>query len=325
MVGKLRKYTVAFLLLLLVLFFYLAAPGFASWGNFFNLLRQTAVLGIVSAGMVMVVITGNIDLSVGAVVSLVSCLVAIMIGQMGMPPVLACLIGVLLAVVAMVLNGVIVLATGMPAMLCTLAIMQIYQGVAYIVTKATPVYGLPESMRILGQGYLGPIPIPVLIMGATLLVSGLILSRTYVGRYFYAVGSNSEAARLSGIPIAKTTLLAYALCGLTVGIAALVLMSRLFGGFPRAGDGLEMDVITAVVVGGVSFSGGKGKIFGVIEGVLLMGVLSNGLGVMGANTYTQLVFKGVVLVVVVGLDYYQQKRAKNAKLRRPGYEPTALT
>jgi ribose transport system permease protein len=314
--AGLRKYTVAILLCALFAFFCVTVQGFASWSNFFNLLRQTAILGIVSSGMVMVIITGNIDLSVGAVISFVSCLVAIMIVQMGMNPVLACVIGILIAIAAMVFNGIIILFTGMPAMLCTLAIMQVYQGLAYIVTKATPVYGLPESMRMIGQGYIGPIPIPVVIMALSFLASGYILSFTYPGRYFYAVGSNSEAARLSGVSITKTTIVAYALCGLTVGIAALVLMSRLFGGFPTAGSGLEMDVITAVVVGGVSFSGGKGKISGVAQGVLLMGVLSNGLGVMGASTYMQLVFKGIVLVVVVGLDYCQQKKASRIKVRR---------
>jgi len=317
MFGKIRKYTVAVLLVVLVVFFCVTVKGFASLNNLFNLLRQIAVLGIIASGMTMVVITGNIDLSVGSVVSLVSCLVAIMIGKMGVSPALACLIGVIVSVAAMVLNSVIIQVTGMPAMLCTLAVMQIYQGATYNVTNSTPIYGLPESMRMIGQGYLGPVPIPVVIMAVMFLVSGIVLSRTYLGRYFYAVGSNSEAARLSGIPIVKTNLLAYALCGLTVGVAAIVTMSRLGGGYPASGSGLEMDVITAVVVGGVSFSGGKGKITGVIQGVLLMGILSNGLGVMGASTHTQLVFKGIVLIVVVGLDYYQLKRVKKAKALNP--------
>lgn len=321
MFGKFRKYTVAVLLILLVAFFGVTVQGFASWNNLFNLLRQIAVLGIIASGMTMVIITGNIDLSVGSVVSLVSCLVAIMIGQMGMPPLLACLIGLAASVVAIVLNSVIIQVSGMPAMLCTLAMMQIYQGLTYIITNATPVYGLSANMRMLGQGYLGPVPIPVVIMVVMFLVSGIILSRTYLGRYFYAVGSNSEAARLSAIPVVKANFLAYVLCGLAVGVAAIVTMSRLGGGFPTAGSGLEMDVITAVVVGGVSFSGGKGKITGVIQGVLLMGILSNGLGVMGAGTHTQLVFKGIVLILVVGLDYYQRTKMKNIRMLQLSGEP----
>ena len=310
---KPRNYTVAILLVALVAFFCVAAPGFASLTNMFNLLRQTATLGIVSAGMVFVVIAGHIDISVGSVISFISCAVAILIVRAGVNPVVASLIGIALGVVAMSLNGAIVLATGMPSMLATLAISQVYQGLAYIVTNSTPISGLPEAMRMVGQGYLGPVPIPVVIMTVVFAAAAFILNRTYPGRYFYAVGSNAEAARLSGIPVGRSTLLAFALCGVTVGIAAIVLLSRLFGGFPTAGSGLEMDVITAVVVGGVSFSGGKGKMGGVVQGVLLMGVLSNGLGVLGANTNTQLVCKGIVLVVVVGIDYLRQRGVSPAR------------
>ena len=313
MLGKIREYTVGILLILLIVFFGFSAEGFATWSNLFNLLRQVAVLGIVSIGMAIVIIAGGIDLSVGSLVSLVSCCTAILISGLKLPSALACLIGIAVSVAAMVLNGVVINFTGMPAMLCTLATLQIYQGLTYMVTGGTPVYGLPDSMRMMGQGYLWFIPMPVVLMVVLFLLMGMLLSYTYLGRYFYAVGSNEETARLSGIPVVKTKLLSYALCGLLVGIAACIQMSRLFGGFPVAGDGMEMEAVTAVVVGGVSFAGGKGKLSGVALGVLVMGVLSNGLGVMGTNTYTQMVFKGVVLVLVVGLDCYQQKRVKKSR------------
>lgn len=309
---KLRKYTVFVLLVLLAGFFSVTVDGFASWNNLFNLLRQVSILGIVSTGMAMVIITGHIDLSVGSLISLVSCSVALMITKTSIPPFAACLIGVAIAVSAMLLNGAVVLFTGMPAMLCTLATMQIYQGLTYLITNSAPVRGLPDSMRVLGQGYLGPIPVPVVVMLIVFVLGHLILSRTYPGQHFYAVGSNAEAARLSGLSVIKSSLLAFGLCGLLVGLAACIHMSRLFGGFP-AGTGLEMEVITAVVVGGVSFSGGKGNIFGVVLGVLLMGVLSNGLGIMGASTHMQLVFKGIVLVLVVGIDCYQWSKVKGAR------------
>ena len=202
----------------------------------------------------------------------------------------------------------------MPAMLCTLASMQIYQGATYMLTGAIPIYGLPESMRFLGQGYIWQIPVPVVIMAVIFLLGGFLLSKTYIGRYFYAVGSNTEAARLSGIPVMLTKLLAYTICGLFVGLAAVVLMSRMFSGHPTAANGLEMEVVTAVVVGGVAFSGGSGKIGGVVQGVLLMGVLSNGLGIMGVGTNAQLVFKGIILLLVVGLDCFQQQKQRKAKM-----------
>lgn len=307
--SRVRELTLPILLLALVVFFSVAVRGFASWSNFFNLLRQVAILGIVSAGMMPVIVAGQIDLSVGSVVSVVSCLVALLITRAHVHPALACLAGVAFAVVALVIDGSVVLVTGMPAMLCTLATMQVWQGVAYLVTEGTPVYGLPDSMRMLGQGYLGVVPIPVVVMAIAFLVVGVFLARTFVGRYVYAVGSNAEATRLSGISVGRVTLVAFAICGLFTGIAACVQTSRLFGGFPTAGTGLEMEVVTAVVVGGVSFSGGKGNVWGVVMGVLLMGVLSNGLGIMGANTYVQLVVKGLVLLAVVGIDCWQRSHA----------------
>ena len=317
MMKFLKKYTVILLLLVLIAYFAVSARGFATSGNIISLLRQVAVLGIVSVGMTMVIITGNIDLSVGNLVSMVTCLVAMMIVNFGMEPVWACMLGVVVAMVCCTLNGVIILSTNMPAMLCTLATMQIFQGLTYMFTGAIPIYGLPESMRFLGQGYVGFIPVPVIIMGVIFLVGAFVLTKTYIGRYFYAVGSNAEAARLSGIPVTATKLLSYTICGFFVGIAGIVLTSRMFSGHPTAGTGLEMEVVTAAVVGGVAFSGGSGKILGVVQGVALMGVLSNGLGIMGVGTHAQLVFKGIILLLVVGLDCWQQKKQRMAKMILP--------
>lgn len=317
MAKLMKKYTVTLLILALVVFFSIVGRGFATVSNMISLLRQMAVLGIVSVGMTIIIITGNIDLSVGSVVSMVTVIVSLLIVKKGVAPLPACLIGVLIAVLASTLNGFIIQITSMPAMLCTLATMQVYQGITYMVNGAIPVYGLPESMRFLGQGYIWQVPFPVIIMIAVFLIGSFLLSKTYYGRYLYAVGSNDEAARLSGIPVVSTKLIAYSICGLFVGLAGIVLMSRMMSGQPTAASGLEMEVITAVVVGGVAFSGGSGKISGVLQGVLLMGILSNGLGIMGMSTNAQLVFKGIVLVVVVGLDCYQQKRQQMAKMVLP--------
>ena len=161
---------------------------------------------------------------------------------------------------------------------------------------------------MMGQGYILGVPVPVVIMAISFLVVGVILNRTYFGRYVFATGSNPEATRLSGISIFRTTLMTFAVCGFFVGVAACCQTSRLFGGFPTAGSGLEMQVVTAVVIGGVSFTGGKGSIGGVALGVVLMGVLYNGLAIMGTNTYQQMVVTGTVLLVVVGLDCLQRRR-----------------
>lgn len=310
----LNKFTVLILLIIVIAYFGFTAPGFMTIDNGMSLLRQIAVLGILSTGFSMVMIGGGLDLSISSQLSLVSCATAMLIVN-GVPSVLACIIGVLIAVGISAFNGFAIVSTGMPAMICTLAMQQVLQGVVYIFTGASPVYGLPAGIKMIGQGYiLGIVPIPIIIMIVIFLIGAFILNRTYLGRYFYAVGSNEEATRLSGLSSKKIMILSYVINGIFVGIASIVLMSRIASGQPTAGQGYEMDVITACVVGGVAFSGGKGKMLGVVQGVLVMGVLSNGLGVKGVDSYTQLLCKGVVLILVVSIDCLREKRAKSQKM-----------
>lgn len=309
-----NKFTVLILLIIVIAYFGFTAPGFMTIDNGMSLLRQIAVLGILSTGFSMVMIGGGLDLSISSQLSLVSCATAMLIVN-GVPSVLACVIGVLIAVGISAFNGFAIVSTGMPAMICTLAMQQVLQGVVYIFTGASPVYGLPDGIKMIGQGYiLGIVPIPIIIMIVIFLIGAFILNRTYLGRYFYAVGSNEEATRLSGLSSKKIMILSYVINGIFVGLASIVLMSRIASGQPTAGQGYEMDVITACVVGGVAFSGGKGKMLGVVQGVLVMGVLSNGLGVKGVDSYTQLLCKGVVLILVVSIDCLREKRAKSQKM-----------
>ena len=270
----LKKNMVFVLLIVLVIYFTLFARNFLSLKNITNLLRQTSVRGIMCVGFAIVMITGGLDLSVSSVISVVGCVTATWIVRSGIPPIIACIMGVLVAVLISGINAGLILSTGMPAMICTLAMQQVLQGYAYMLTQATPVYGLPENLKWLGQGYVGIIPIPVIIMVICFIIGAFLLKRTYIGRYFYAVGCNPEAARLSGVNVKKVQLISYLIDGLFVGIAGLVMMSRIFSGQPKAGVGYEMDVITACVVGGIAFTGGKGTISGLILGVLVMGAYS---------------------------------------------------
>lgn len=310
-----KKNMVLVLLIVLVAYFTVFANNFLSVVNVSNLLRQTSVIGIVCVGFAMVMITGGLDLSVSSVISLVGCVTASLIVNSGVPVLPACLIGILVAVIISAINAGLILSTGMPPMICTLAMQQVLQGYAYIMTNATPVYGLPDSLRFLGQGYVGIVPVPVVIMIICFIIGAFVLNRTYLGRYFYAVGCNPEASRLSGLNVKMIQMISYLVNGLFTGVAGLVMMSRIFSGQPKAGVGYEMDVITACVVGGIGFNGGKGTILGLIEGVLVMGVLTNGLGVQGVDSYSQLVFKGIVLILVVGVDCFQQNRAKQARMK----------
>ena len=305
---------VLILLFVLIAYFSLTTRNFFSGTNAANLLRQVSIIGIMCSGFTLVMICGGLDLSVSSIISFVGCLSAM--GIMANVPIwLSCLMGIAVSVLISAINAAFILGTGMPAMICTLAMQQVLQGLTYMLTGAAPIYGMPDSVKFLGQGYIGIIPIPVIVMIICFAICGFILNKTYIGRYFYAVGSNVEAARLSGLAVVKIQMLAYLINGLFCGLAGIVLMSRLFSGQPKAGSGYEMDVITACVVGGVAFSGGKGNIIGLIEGVLVMGVLTNGLGVKGVDSYTQLVFKGIVLILVVGIDSYQQRKAKQQKMK----------
>ena len=313
--GILTKNMVFVLLVALLIYFSCFANNFLSLKNMTNLLRQTSVIGIMCVGFAIVMIAGGLDLSVGSVVSIVGCVTAMLIVNAGVPVIWACLLGILIAVLISGINATLILTTGMPPMICTLAMQQVLQGGAYMLTRATPVYGLPDGLKVLGQGYLGVIPIPVIIMILCFVIGAFILKLTYFGRYLYAVGCNAEAARLSGVGVKKVQLFSYLIDGVFVGIAGLVMMSRIFSGQPKAGVGYEMDVITACVVGGIAFTGGKGNISGLILGVLVMGVLTNGLGVQGVDSYTQLVFKGIVLILVVGLDCFNRNRAQKQKMK----------
>lgn len=310
-----KRGMVLILLAVLVAFFSITARNFFTLNNFTNLLRQTSIIGIMSVGLAFVMIAAGLDLSIGSMIAMVGCITAISIVRAGIPIWISILIGMSVALAISTVSASLILVTNMPPFICTLAMLQILQGLAYMITNATPVYGLPDVMRVIGQGYVWFIPVPVIIMVVCFIIGGFMLNRTYLGRYLYAVGGNSEAARLSGLNVNKIKLVSYIMCGAFVGIAGIVMMSRIFSGQPRAGAGYELDVITACVVGGVAFSGGKGTIGGLVQGVLVMGVLSNGLGVRGVDSYTQLVFKGVVLVLVVGIDCFQQTRVQQARMK----------
>jgi len=312
----LKKNMVLFLMIVLFAFFAIFARNFFTPNNISNLLRQTSIIGICCVGFAVVMIAGGLDLSVGSQISVIGVVSANLIVMFGFPIWLAMVCGVLLAMVFSAINGALILSTNMPPMICTLAMQQILQGVAYMMTQGAPVYGLPNELKVLGQGYVADIiPIPVIVMFACFIVGGFIMIRTYIGRYFYAVGSNPEAARLSGLKVKFVQEISYIYGGLFYGIAGMVMMSRVFSGQPRAGEGYDMKVITACVVGGVGFNGGKGTIVGLLEGVLVMGILTNGLGVMGVDTYTQMVVQGFVLIIVVGLDCFSQERAKKARMK----------
>jgi ribose transport system permease protein len=265
--------------------------------------------------MTFVMLTGGIDLSVGSVIG-VSAVAAAQAMLAGMNPVLASIMTLGIGFTLGTLNGVFVNNLRIPPLVATLGAMTAWRGVAFIVTDGLPVFGFSETFRRLGQGYLWVVPIPVIITAAMFVIGHIVLSTTRFGRYIYGVGSNEEATRLSGVSVRGIKYAVYALSGTLSSLAGLVMLSRINSGQPRAGTGYEIDVVTAVVLGGVSISGGVGKIGLVVIGVLIMGVLSNGMIMINIDEYVQGTVKGLVLIASVGAEsvvsYRRAKRRQSS-------------
>ena len=305
-----KESAVVLVLVAIIIVFSFLSPQFFKVSNFITILRQISILAIVSVGMTVVLISGGIDLNVGSIISVVSVLTAMSAVNGNLPTGVAIVIGLLLGTLMGLMNGVMITMTGMPPMIGTLATQMIFRGLGFIVCGGASVYHLPDGFKIFGQGYVGPIPVPVLIMVIILVIFAFILGRTYIGRYFYAVGSNVEATRLCGLNTQKIQILAYMLCGFLSAIGGIIMTSRVNSGQPKAGDGYEMDVLTACVVGGISINGGEGKIRHIVVGVLIIGILSNGLTIIGVSEYWQQVAKGLILAAAVAFDAVQKTRKK---------------
>lgn len=258
------------ILVFLVIFFSIIAKGFFTYNNFINLLRQLSMLGIVSTGMAMVLISGGLDLTVGSQMSLVGTVTALLIVKYQWNPLGAAVIGMVGVALCGFINSLLINKFKMWPMIATIAMMQIIQGVCYIISGGLPVYGLSENVKWIGQGYVAGIPVPVIIMLIVMFLGAFVLKKTYIGRYLYAVGSNEEGARLSGIKIKVVKTVSYLICALLSGIAGLILMGRVASGQPAGGEGMEMDVITACVVGGIGLNGGVGNSEGVFWEFLLL-------------------------------------------------------
>jgi ribose transport system permease protein len=294
---------------LIVIFIYLsfASPVFLTFNNLFNIVAETTVTAVIAVGMTFVIVTAGIDLSVGSIAALAGVLGVILILH-GMYWPLAVVVGALIGGVVGLVNGLLITVARLSPFITTLGMMSVARGVLYIVTGAVAVYGVPDEFGLLGQGILGSIPIPLIILVAVAVVAHIILSRTRLGRYTYAIGSNIEAARLSGIPIGRYLTVIYVLQGLLAGFAGMIASSRVTSGQPNFGVGLELDVIAAVVVGGASLFGGQGTIIGTLIGAFLIAIIRNGSVLLGINIFYQNVIIGLVIWVAVFWDQFRRRR-----------------
>lgn len=294
------------ILALLCIILAITAPNFLDLTNLLNVLKQVSINGILAAGMTLVILTGGIDLSVGAIVAL-SGVVSVMVSQSGVHPLLAIAVGLLVGAFFGFVNGFFTAKTKLPSFIVTLGSFTYVRGLAYVISGGYPIVVSSGLFKFLGAGRLFLIPTPIYIMAIVYVGMFFLLKYTMFGRHVYAIGGSEEAARLTGIKVERSLIKVYTLSGLLSGLAGVVLAGRLFSGQPTAGLGYELDAITAVILGGTSLTGGVGRVQGTIIGVLIMGVISNGLTLMDVSYYWQLVVKGAVIVSAVLIDRLRSK------------------
>ena len=290
-------------LLLIVIIISIMSPSFLTLNNLLNVLRQVSINALIAFGMTFVILTGGIDLSVGSTLALSGAVTAgLMAG--GTDPILAMLIGLILGAILGAINGIIITKGKVAPFIATLATMTIYRGLTLVYTEGKPISGLGDSaaFKMLGKGYFLGIPVPVLTMAIAFGVLYFLLKKTTFGRRVYAVGGNEEASRLSGISVDRVKIYVYSLTGMLAALSSLILTSRLNSAQPTAGSMFELDAIAAVVLGGTSLTGGRGWIVGTLIGAMIIGVLNNGLNLIGVSSFFQQVVKGAVILVAVLLD-----------------------
>ena len=294
-------------LVAIIIFFALMSEAFLTFSNFIVILRQISIIGICAFGQTFVVIAGGIDLSVGSTVALSGVIAASLSKFFNIPIPLAFLVGIAAGSVCGFINGILTTKVKIPPIIVTLGTLTIIRGLAFIIVGGRTVFGMPIEYRILGRNYIGFIPIPVFILVVVFILFFIILNKFKFGRYVYAIGSNEEAALISGINVHKIKILVFGISGLMAGLGGAILSSRLDSGQAATAQGLELDVLTAVVLGGVSIAGGKGKLQSVFVGVLIIGILANGMILLNVQHFYQLVIKGAVLLLAVGLDTMRKK------------------
>ncbi len=285
-----------------------ATDKFLTGTNIISVLRQISINTFIALGMTLVIILGHIDLSVGAIVAMSGTLTVGFIVNQGLPIWFAIVLGLLIGTATGFISGFIVSTFKVPAFIITMAMMNIANGIAYV-------YSGGQSTRItnkffvnIGTGYLFKvIPLPVVYMAILIAIFTFVLNKTKFGTYVYAIGGNREAARLSGVPIKKVEIIVFTLSGFLSAFAGLVLCSRMYSGQPSVGSGYELDAIAACVLGGTSMSGGRGRISGTVFGAIVIGIISNGLNLIGVSSYWQLIIKGLIIACAVLLDVQKGK------------------
>jgi ribose transport system permease protein len=311
MTQRLQRLLPFFTLILLFIALTIATPHFLTGINLASVARQTAVINIIALGMTLVIITGGIDLSVGSILAIAG-LFGTMAIKAGQPIPVAILIGIGVGCVCGFLNGLMVTQLRINAFIVTLGTLEAYRGLALVVSKGLPVHEIPDSFSYLGDGTLLGIPFSLWVLAICAVLMHLVLEHTKLGRYAFAIGSNSAAAYYAGVPINFHLTAVYGIAGMLAGLAGMIEASRLMTGQPTAGQGYELQAIAAVVIGGGSLQGGEGSVVGTLIGAFIIGLLSNGSDLLGINPYWQQVIIGGVIIAAVGFDEFRKRRLSAA-------------
>jgi ribose transport system permease protein len=314
--AGMRQYAPLMILLGLVILFSIISPNFMTPYNILILVRQVSFVAISAVGLMFVMIGGGIDLSIGSQIILTNIVLSIMLAYADVPLILAIPIILVLGTALGAFNGLLSIKLKIHPLIITLGTASIYKGVGYIIASSRNIMGFPDVFRWFGQGYIGPIPVPIVVMIIVALIGNFVLTKTYFGRYTFALGGNEEAARLAGVNINWMKVVLFSICGFASAITSVLLLSRVFAGQVSTGAGIEFDCLTAALLGGVSFKGGEGSIFGLITGVLIIGVLNNAMQLASFPDFSQNVVKGVVLLAAVGFDTYQKNRKAKETIAR---------
>jgi ribose transport system permease protein len=285
----------------------IASPHFLTETNLSSVVRQTAVINIMSLGMTIIIIAGGIDLSVGAILAM-SGVIGAMAMEKGMPIPVGILVGILTGLAWGFVNGILTTRLRIAPFIVTLGTLGIIRGLTLIITNGLPVHGVPQGFSFLGEGNLLGVPFVLWVLVVCALATHVILEHTRLGRYAYAIGSNPDAAVYAGVPVGFDTTTVYALGGMLTGLAGMIEASRLMTGQPAAGNGYELQAIAAVVIGGGSLHGGEGSVVGTLIGAFIMGLLSNGSDLLGVSPYLQQAIIGAVIILAVTVDELRKRR-----------------
>jgi len=320
LLGTIRKYFSRNLALLGALFVIgatltLTTPYFLTADNILVVMRMITTNAIVAFGMTFVILMGGIDLTVGSLISVTGILTSSLMAHSGVPMVYAIFIGLLLGASVGFINGIIITKAKLPAFIVTLAVSFICKGFSFIISRGIPISISNEKFNLIGNGYIGPIPLPVVYMFAIFIILSYFLYRTRFGRHVYAIGGNIEAAKFSGINVFRPQIIAYIFVGFLSGFSGIIITARLYSGQPTIGTNAELDAIAAVILGGASLFGGVGTLGGTFLGAIIIGVVNNGLNLLGVNSYWQDVAKGLIILLAVFIDAIKTNRMASLRIK----------